>query len=84
LGDRHQTKRRRLDAPEDLLEALDANDFDSLPITAIHALTAGGLPDHHADPFDRVLIAQARIEGLTLISVDSRFSDYDVDLLSLD
>jgi PIN domain nuclease of toxin-antitoxin system len=74
----------RLEAPDDLLDALAANDFDSLPIAAAHALVAGGLPDHHADPFDRMLIAQARIEGLTLISVDRRFPDYDVELLSLD
>lgn len=74
----------RLEAPDDLLDALAANDFDSLPITASHALAAGALPDHHADPFDRMLIAQARAEGLTLISVDGRFPDYDVDLLPLD
>ena len=74
----------RLEAPDDLLGALAANDFDSLPITASHALAAGALPDHHADPLDRMLIAQARAEGLTLISVDGRFRDYDVDLLPLD
>lgn len=74
----------RLEAPDDLLGALSANDFDSLPITVGHALAAGALPDHHADPFDRMLIAQARAEGLTLISVDGRFPDYDVDLLPLD
>jgi PIN domain nuclease of toxin-antitoxin system len=74
----------RLEAPDDLLGALEANDFDSLSITAAHALAAGGLPDHHADPFDRMLIAQARTEGLTLISVDGRFPHYDVDLLPLD
>jgi len=73
----------RLDAPDDLLDALDANAFDTLAITAAHALAAGELPAHHTDPFDRMLIAQARAEGLTLISVDRRFSDYEVDLLSL-
>jgi PIN domain nuclease of toxin-antitoxin system len=73
----------RLDAPDDLLDALAANDFDTLAITAGHAVTAGGLPPHHSDPFDRMLIAQAQAEGLTLVSVDSRFSEYDVELLSL-
>ena len=42
---------------------------------------AGRLPAHHADPFDRILIAQAGLEGLTLVSVDRRFADYDVALL---
>lgn len=73
----------RLDCPDDLLGALAANEFDTLPITADHAITAGGLPPHHADPFDRMLIAQARAEGLTLVSVDARFGDYNVDLLAL-
>jgi PIN domain nuclease of toxin-antitoxin system len=73
----------RLDAPDDLLGALDANEFDSLAITVDHAITAGRLPPHHSDPFDRMLIAQAGAEGLTLVSVDGRFSDYNVDLLPL-
>jgi PIN domain nuclease of toxin-antitoxin system len=73
----------RLEAPDDLLNALEANAFDSLAITAVHALVAGALPPHHADPFDRMLIAQARTEGLTLISIDGRFAAYDVDLLAL-
>jgi len=46
-------------------------------------LAAGVLPAHHADPFDRILIAQSRIESLTLVTVDRRFSDYEVDLLPL-
>jgi PIN domain nuclease of toxin-antitoxin system len=74
----------RLDAPEDLLDAVDANDFATLAITADHAMAAGRLPAHHADPFDRMLIAQAQIENLTLVSVDRRFSEYEVELLRLD
>jgi PIN domain nuclease of toxin-antitoxin system len=73
----------RLDAPEDLLEAVEASDFQTLPITAAHAVAAGVLPPHHTDPFDRMLIAQARAETLTLISVDNRFPHYDVELLPL-
>jgi PIN domain nuclease of toxin-antitoxin system len=73
----------RLEAPDDLLEVLDSNDFHPLPITASHALLAGGLPLHHSDPFDRMLIAQAGAENLTLVSVDSRFPRYDVELLPL-
>lgn len=73
----------RLEAPGDLLDALQVNGFDTLSITPIHALDAGGLPAHHGDPFDRMLIAQARAEVLTLVSVDERFRAYDVDLLPL-
>jgi PIN domain nuclease of toxin-antitoxin system len=73
----------RLDAPDDLLEAVEANDFETLPITAAHAVAAGALPPHHSDPFDRMLIAQARAENLTLISVDNRFPQYNVELLPL-
>ena len=73
----------RLEAPDDLLDAVAANDFGALAITAAHAVAAGRLPPHHSDPFDRMLIAQAQIEGLTLVSVDGRFSDYDVEILPL-
>lgn len=74
----------RLEAPGDLLGALDANNFESLSITVAHALAAGALPEHHSDPFDRMLIAQARTEALTLITVDHRFPEYDVEILPLD
>jgi PIN domain nuclease of toxin-antitoxin system len=74
----------RLEAPDDLLDAVAANDFRALAITAPHAVAARRLPPHHADPFDRMLIAQAQIEGLTLVSVDGRFSDYDVEILPLE
>ncbi|MDQ1391226.1 MAG: hypothetical protein QOF30_203 [Acidimicrobiaceae bacterium] len=74
----------QLEAPDDLLDALEANDFESIAITTRHALAAGQLPRHHSDPFDRMLIAQSRIEGLTLVSIDRRLSDYNVELLSLE
>lgn len=83
MGDRHQDGCRRLESPDDLLDAIEANDFDTLLITAVHALLAGRLPLHYSDPFDRMLIAQARAEGLTLVSVDRRFPLYDVELLPL-
>ena len=70
----------RLDAPDDLISAI-ADEFTTLPMTADHAMAAGRLPAHHADPFDRMLIAQAMLEGLTLVSVDRRFADYDIALL---
>ncbi|MYD85958.1 MAG: type II toxin-antitoxin system VapC family toxin, partial [Acidobacteria bacterium] len=52
-----------------------------LPITHAHALAVGVLPPHHRDPFDRVLVAQARIEGLTLVTADSMYAHYDVRLI---
>ena len=55
--------------------------FDTLPILPAHAIAAGGLPRHHDDPFDRMLIAQARIEALTLASQDRVTARYDVPIL---
>ena len=54
--------------------------FEELSITGLHAQEAANLPSHHIDPFDRMLIAQARLEGLTLISTDKNIADYDVEL----
>lgn len=60
---------------------IERNGFLELAITAKHASTAGNLPRHHHDPFDRMLIAQARSSGLTLVSADKRFAGYGVPLL---
>ncbi len=68
----------RLDAPGNLIEAVDASGFDHLPITLEHAVAAGRLPLHHRDPFDRMLVAQARVEGLTLATADPEITRYDV------
>ena len=56
------------------------NDIDLLPIEIAHIVEHQALPNHHRDPFDRMLIAQARVEGLTLISRDKLLSRYDVAL----
>jgi PIN domain nuclease of toxin-antitoxin system len=53
----------------------------SLEITASHALQSAALPLHHRDPFDRMLIAQAQIEEMMLVSADSMFNKYDISLL---
>jgi PIN domain nuclease of toxin-antitoxin system len=50
----------------------------SLDITYFHSLMAGELPLHHRDPFDRMLIAQARLENMTLLTADRTFSKYEV------
>lgn len=51
--------------------------FDTLPITLEHALSAGALPGPHRDPFDRMLIAQSRLEGLPVVTNDPVFERYD-------
>jgi len=55
--------------------------FRQLPITHAHALTVTALPKHHSDPFDRMMIAQARCEGMTLISTDRNVARYAVQYL---
>jgi PIN domain nuclease of toxin-antitoxin system len=55
--------------------------FQELAITAAHALGVGGLPNVHRDPFDRIMIAQAQIEGLTLVTRDSENQKYPVHVL---
>ena len=52
-----------------------------LPVTAAHAEAAADLPLHHRDPFDRMLIAQAKVEGLILMTTDQRLHSYDVAIL---
>lgn len=71
----------KLEAPDDLEEAVVASRFQSLPITLGHAQSVGRLPRHHDDPFDRMLIAQAHTEQLTVITHDKRFGAYHVPLL---
>lgn len=63
------------------LDAVLEEDFEHLPITFAHARRAAQLPLHHRDPFDRMLIAQAQAQDLTLASRDRRISSYDVALL---
>ncbi|MGI8824997.1 MAG: type II toxin-antitoxin system VapC family toxin [Chloroflexota bacterium] len=72
----------KLVAPDDLEAQLDANNFQGLPITLANALAAGSLPRHHDDPFDRMLVAQARAGGFILVSRDPGLSRYDVELLT--
>jgi PIN domain nuclease of toxin-antitoxin system len=58
-----------------------AYQLDLLPIQAAHALAVLPLPAHHKDPFDRILLAQATVEGMTLVSGDGKFAPYGVPLL---
>ena len=72
----------KLDVKTDLRRQLELNRFLPLPITVEHALAAGALPRHHDDPFDRMLVAQAQAEGLTIVTRDPRFSAYAVATLA--
>ena len=71
----------KLTAPDDLEQQLQAGGFTALPISIAHGIAAGRLPRHHEDPFDRVLIAQAMAEGMTIVTRDKRFDNYAVALL---
>ena len=71
----------KLAAPADLEHQLQVGGFTSLPITIAHGIAAGQLARHHDDPFDRMLIAQAIAEGLTIVTRDKRFGEYSVALL---
>jgi PIN domain nuclease of toxin-antitoxin system len=68
----------KLDAPDDLEDVIEANRFLTLPITVPHALAVLSLPNHHRDPFDRILIAQALHEGFRLVNRDSEIAKYAV------
>ena len=65
----------------EMLDAIEQQDFVELPITTRYGLEAAALPLYHADPFDRMLIAQARLEGLTLVTSDKQFWQYRVLLM---
>lgn len=73
--------RGKLDVPERLLDTMQEQGFVELKVDSRHALIAGSLPPHHADPFDRMLVAQAQCEGLTLVTCDPDIAAYDVQVL---
>jgi len=65
-----------LDVP--VPEIMEAGLINSLPIEMAHAMVAADLPRHHADPFDRMLVAQAQVEGLVLLTPDAALRRYEV------
>jgi PIN domain nuclease of toxin-antitoxin system len=73
----------KLAGPPDLAERVRDMGFRELAVTHAHAIAAGRLPPHHRDPFDRMLVAQAITEGLTLASRDASMALYDVDVLKV-
>jgi PIN domain nuclease of toxin-antitoxin system len=72
---------KKLELQGDYQRGLELYRFTPLSISTEHALAVEFLPQHHADPFDRILIAQAQVEDLTLVTRDHRFVDYDVTII---
>lgn len=71
----------RLRLPESFEAGVVASRFDRLPIAFRHAEMVATLPHHHSDPFDRMLVAQAMCERLTLVTHDRRLANYGVQVL---
>lgn len=71
----------KLDVPGNLMDEVAAARFIELGVTFEHAIIAGALPPHHRDPFDRMIVAQAQTEGLTVVTCDQRIAAYDVPVL---
>lgn len=72
----------KLNLDGDLRVGVEESGFTPLAVHFDHAVDAARLPPHHGDPFDRMLIAQARCERLTLVTRDTRLAAYEVDLLA--
>ncbi len=71
----------KLKVPSDLLERVLASGVRFLPLSAEQGLAVAGLPLHHRDPFDRLLVAQAMATGFTLVSADERMRAYGVPVV---
>jgi len=71
----------KLEIPSNFRQVLDRQPFEILAITAEHAHAVGDLPAHHRDPFDRMLIAQAIVEGFAIVTRDSIIQQYKVPIL---
>jgi PIN domain nuclease of toxin-antitoxin system len=71
----------RLALPEPFSAGVDRSGFRRLAISFEHSEVAAALPRHHGDPFDRMLVAQAQLEGCTLVTHDQLLRSYDVATL---
>lgn len=72
----------KLRIPDDLHDRVTSAGVRTLGLSPGHALEVARLPLHHRDPFDRLIVAQARTEGLTLVTADGRLGAYDVPLVA--
>lgn len=71
----------KLDLPNDFGVVLNRQPFTELPVTVDHAHTIAELPAVHRDPFDRMLVAQAMVEHMAIVTRDESIADYDVDVI---
>ncbi len=70
-----------LKVPDELPAVIEGSGFLPVTVTWTHAWVAGGLPAVHGDPFDRMLVAQAQVESLTVVTADERIAAYGVAVL---
>jgi PIN domain nuclease of toxin-antitoxin system len=73
--------REGLRLPDELATEMDRRGFDLLPVLFRHTEPIGSMPYHHRDPFDRMLVAQALVDGLTIVTADRKLTNYQVSLL---
>ncbi|HSS34185.1 MAG TPA: type II toxin-antitoxin system VapC family toxin [Solirubrobacterales bacterium] len=71
----------KLRAPRDLPQRVEELGFQLLPVRPEHAWRTRDLPPHHRDPFDRLLVAQAQVEQLPIVTVDPQLAPYDVEIV---
>jgi PIN domain nuclease of toxin-antitoxin system len=71
-----------VEAPTDIRPAIASSRFIELPIAVGHAVAAGALPVHHRDPFDRMLVAQAQLESMPIVTADPLLARYEVEIVS--
>lgn len=71
----------KLESPDNLKEVIADAEFELIPIDYAHAWQVKDLPLHHGDPFDRLLVAQATVENLTLVTRDPKLKAYNIPIL---
>ena len=74
--------RRRLEVPSDLQDAFATQGFEPLAVAMRHAYSVESLPRYHRDPFDRMIIAQAHLERMTIVTSDSEIKRYPVSVMA--
>ncbi len=80
---KHQLGKLELPLPPEkyVPSRMEATGVEGLPVSHVHGLKAGGLPAHHRDPFDRMLVAQAQLEGMPLLTADRQIHLYDLEVI---
>ena len=68
-------------SPEIMAEGMNQNGLITLPVNLAHTLQLTQLPDHHRDPFDRLLVAQASVESMHLLTGDSKLTAYSIPII---